>query len=96
FMLQQQPSASHLSFALGNLYAKKRKWPEAQSAYFEAWKNNSDNVDYVYNLAVSLDQLGKQNEALQFYKQSLTLAGNKRTSFSKQEVEKRIQRISIK
>ncbi|MDH5389333.1 MAG: hypothetical protein OEY06_12925 [Gammaproteobacteria bacterium] len=96
FMLQQQPTATHLNFALGNYYATKGKWPEAQAEYFKAWQGNSDNADYIYNLAVSLDQLGKSNQALRFYKESLVYANNKNISFSKSEVEKRIERISDK
>ncbi|MCK5002491.1 MAG: tetratricopeptide repeat protein [Gammaproteobacteria bacterium] len=96
FMLQQQPSATHLNFALGNSYARKSKWPEAQSEYFKAWQGDSKNADYAYNLAVSLDQLGKKKEALQFYKKSLLLASDRNISFSKSEVERRIQQILVK
>lgn len=96
FMLQQQPDATHLNFALGNFYARQSKWPEAQSEYFKAWQGNSKNADYVYNLAVSLDQIGKPEQALRFYKECLTLAINQNTSFSRETVEKRIQRISAK
>lgn len=96
FMLQQQPSATHLNFSLGNYYARKGRWPEAQAEYFKAWQGNSDNADYVFNLAVSLDQLGKTNEALRFYKDSLLHANKKNISFSITEVENRIEQISVK
>ena len=96
FMLQQQPNAAHLSFALGNYYAKGNRWPEAQSAYFKAWQGDSKNADYVYNLAVSLDQLGKTSEALRFYNESLVLARNSNIGFSESDVEKRIRIISDK
>ncbi|MDH3342967.1 MAG: tetratricopeptide repeat protein, partial [Gammaproteobacteria bacterium] len=86
FMLQQQPSATHLNFALGNYYAKKSQWPEAQSEYFKAWQGDSQNADYTYNLAVSLDQIGKPKQALRFYKDSLLFANDKNISFSKDEV----------
>lgn len=96
FMLQQQPSASHLNFALGNYYARKNRWPEAQAEYFKAWQGNSDNADYIYNLAVSLDQLGKTKEALRFYRESLLYAMKQNISFSKADVDKRIEQISVK
>ena len=96
FMLQQQPSATHLNFALGNYYAKKSQWPEAQSEYFKAWQGDSQNADYTYNLAVSLDQIGKPKQALRFYKDSLLFANDKNISFSKDEVEQRIQQIVAK
>ena len=96
FMLQRQPSATHLNFALGNYYAGKGKWPEAQAEYFKAWQGNSNNADYIYNLAVSLDQLGKSNEALRFYKESLSFGSQQNVSFSISVVEKRIEKISAK
>ena len=96
FILQQQPSATHLNFALGNYYAKKSQWPEAQSEYFKAWQGNSENADYAYNLAVSLDQLGKTKQALRFYKESLILSSEKNIGFSKSDVNNRIKIISEK
>ena len=96
FMLQQQPNAVHLNFALGNYYAKENRWPEAQAEYFKAWQGDSKNADYVYNLAVSLDQLGKTSEALRFYNESLALARNSNIGFSESDVEKRIRIISDK
>ena len=96
FMLQQQPTATHLNFALGNYYAKKKMWPEAQSEYFKAWQGNSENADIIYNLAVSLDQLGKPKEALRFYKESLSRSVNRNISFLRADVEKRIKIISLK
>ena len=96
FMLQQQPSATHLNFALGNYYARRLQWPEAQAEYFKAWQGDINNADYAYNLAVGLDQLGKVKQAVQFYKESLLLARGKNIGFSEIEVEKRIRRILLK
>jgi tetratricopeptide (TPR) repeat protein len=96
FMLQQQPSATHLNFALGNLYARKGRWPEAQAEYFKAWQGNSENADYVFNLAVSLDQLGKPKEALRFYKECLMFSSGQNIGFSITDVKKRIEAISAK
>jgi len=96
FMLQQQPTATHLNFALGNYYAGKKQWPEAQSEYFKAWQGDSKNADYVFNLAVSLDRLGKPDEALRFYKESLVFSKDKNIGFSKTEVENRIKQLSAK
>src|SRR5690606_26018301 len=58
-MLREQPDMAFLHFALGNNYAAQSRWPEAQQAFFEAWRLQSDNPDYAYNLAVSLDQIGQ-------------------------------------
>ncbi len=92
--LQKNPSAHHLSFALGNIYAQQREWKEAQQYYFNAWQNNNENADYVFNLAVSMDQLSKQEQAIEFYKECLLKSNNKQVSFSREAVKKRISELS--
>lgn len=92
--LRKNPNAHHLNFALGNIYAQQNNWQAAQQAYFNAWQHNSDNADYVFNLAVSLDQLGKQKQALKFYEDSLLKSKNKQVNFSRQAVRVRISELS--
>ena len=46
--------------------------------------------DYAYNLAVSLDQLGKHKEARAYYENSLKLATGKNISFSQDAVKSRL------
>jgi tetratricopeptide (TPR) repeat protein len=72
-LLAQQPQAAYLHAALGNLYAEQNQWPAAQQAYFEAYQYDANNAEYAFNLAVSLDQLGKTALALQYYKTTLEL-----------------------
>ncbi|MGD2054298.1 MAG: tetratricopeptide repeat protein, partial [Gammaproteobacteria bacterium] len=81
-LIEHRPDDAHLRFALGTLYVQKKNWPEAQQAFFNAWKGDPDNPDYAYNLAVSLDHLGKHKEAKAFYEDSLKLATGKHISFS--------------
>ncbi|MDT8452263.1 MAG: tetratricopeptide repeat protein [Gammaproteobacteria bacterium] len=95
-LLQQQPSAFHLNYALGNYYAGQGRWPEAQAAYFKAWQGDAENANYAYNLAVSLDQLGKRKEALRFYRQCLVLAKKQAISFSGTDVQTRIDSLAAK
>ena len=70
-LLAQQPEAAHLHAMLGNLYASQQQWSAAQQAYFQAHHFAPDNVDYVFNLAVSLDQMGKPALALPYYLETL-------------------------
>lgn len=70
-LLAQQPEAAHLHAMLGNLYASQQQWSSAQQAYFQAHHFAPDNVDYLFNLAVSLDQMGKPALALPYYLQTL-------------------------
>ena len=89
-LIEYRPEDSHLQFALGNVYVQKKSWPEAQQAFFNAWKADSTNPDYAYNLAVSLDQLGKHREAKSYYENSLKLAAGKNISFSSDAVKNRL------
>jgi len=91
FMLKQQPDAAHLYFALGAQYSSQLKWAEAQSAYFSAWSADNKNADYCYNLAVSLDHLGKPEQALNFYKLSLKLKPASNGNFSQANTKQRIE-----
>jgi len=93
-MLQKNPDTPHLNFALGNNYAQQNKWKPAQQYYFNAWQQDNKNADYIFNLAVSMDQLNKEQQALNFYKDSLLKSENKQVSFSREAVQKRIQEIS--
>jgi Flp pilus assembly protein TadD len=89
-LIEYRPDDAHLQFALGNLYVQKKSWPEAQQAFFNAWKTDNTNPDYAYNLAVSLDQLGKHEQARIYYQDSLKLATGKNISFSPDAVKSRL------
>jgi tetratricopeptide (TPR) repeat protein len=93
-MLQKSPDDTHLNFALGNIYAQQNKWKLAQQSYFNAWQHDNENADYVFNLAVSMDQLGKQKQAIDLYRDCLRKAGNKQVSFARETVHKRITELS--
>ena len=92
-LIEYRPDDAHLQFALGNLYIQKKNWPQAQQAFFNAWKGDSQNPDYAYNLAVSLDHLGKHKAAKAFYEDSLKLATGKNVSFSEKAVKSRLAHL---
>jgi tetratricopeptide (TPR) repeat protein len=75
-LIALQPDAAHLHAALGSLYAEHSQWSQAQQAYFEAHRLDTANPEHAFNLAVSLDQLGKSALALQYYRQTLSLLEN--------------------
>lgn len=72
-LIAEQPAA-YLHFALGNLLAGQGRWREAQQAYFEAQRLDSEVADYAFNLAVSLEHLGEAKAAADYYRRALTLA----------------------
>ncbi|HEX9583395.1 MAG TPA: tetratricopeptide repeat protein [Gammaproteobacteria bacterium] len=93
-LLAQNPDQPFLYATLGNLYARQQRWPEAQQAYFDAYRLDQDNADYAFNLAVSLDRLGQGTTALSFYRRALDLAEGAQASFEPQTVLKRISTLA--
>lgn len=86
-LLQRYPELPPLHFALGNFYAGRQRWNEAQTAYFDgllyANRDSSTPVspDYAFNLAVSLEQLQQPAAALNYYRQALELSRSSPAGF---------------
>lgn len=87
------PNAAALHFALGNAYAADRRWSEAQQAYFEAYRLDGSNADTIYNLAVSLDQLGQPRLALEHYEKAAAVAARSGAQFDRAAVSRRIAEL---
>ena len=91
-LLEKQPDDANLHAALGNFYADLSQWSAAQSAYFEAYRLNA-SADNAYNLAISLDQLGKSKLALPYYQRALQLAQSTNSNLDKAALQARITAI---
>lgn len=91
-LLAEQPAA-FLHFALGNLYAARGRWSEAQQAYFDACRLEPDNPDYAFNLAVSLEQISQPGPALTYYRRALALQQKRGAGFERAAVEARIAHL---
>jgi tetratricopeptide (TPR) repeat protein len=96
-LLDKDPDAAYLHFALGNVYVLQSRWPEAQRAFFNAYAADRENPDYVYNLAVALDHLGQHETALSFYRTALGLAeGGAGGAFDPAAVQQRVRSLSAR
>jgi len=93
-LLTRDPSAAYLNFSLGNLYASQARWPEAQAAYFQAYRADASNPDYAFNLAVSLDQLGQAPAARQYYQNALALSDTRAAGFESSDALARVRAIA--
>lgn len=89
-MLDDNPDVAYLHFALGNIYASQSRWPDAQQAFFDAFRLDDTNADYAMNLAVSLDRLGKSRTALDYYRTALKLAADGGANFDPASLQTRI------
>ena len=92
FWLQSDPNNPQLLFALGNHLAALDNWKGAQHAYFEAFRLAPTRADYAFNLAVALDQLSLDTQALNYYRKARELAGPA-TLFSIKQLDRRITRL---
>jgi uncharacterized protein HemY len=93
-MLARQPEAAHLHAALGNLHAAHNQWASAQSAYFNASQYAPISADYAFNLAISLEHLGKPKLALVQYQRALDLLNiTGATSPDRAQLEARIRAL---
>lgn len=93
-LASRSKKADYVYFNLGNLYARQQRWLLAQEAYYQAYSHNHQHATYLYNLAVSLDKLGKPVPALQFYTQALKYAAQQPIRFNKAKVKQRITELS--
>lgn len=89
-LLLRRPDSAQLHFALGNFYSAAADWPKAQSAYFDAHRYDSQNPDYAYNLAVSLEHLGQPATALRYYQLALTLSERREPNFDPAQAAARV------
>jgi tetratricopeptide (TPR) repeat protein len=80
-MLAADPAAHALNFTLGNQLAQQNRWAEAQQEYFKAYTAEPDNPDFAYNMAVSLDHLRQNRQALDYYQRAIGLAEKRGASF---------------
>lgn len=92
-LLAAQPDSPSLNFALGNHYARLGRWNDAQQAYFRAYSGDSDNPDYQFNLAISLEQLRQPRLALQYYQGALATAAHRPAAFDKDLAAGRVREL---
>ncbi|MCX8085383.1 MAG: hypothetical protein N3C63_00640 [Rhodocyclaceae bacterium] len=92
-LLAEQPESPYLNFALGNLYARAARWAEAQQAFFRAHVADPAHPDYLFNLAVSLDQLHQSRLAVEYYQRALAAAASHPASFDAAAVAARLRAL---
>lgn len=93
-ILAADPDANVLYFTLGNQYAQQGRWAEAHQAYAKAHAADTENPDFAFNLAVSLDQLRQPGPALEYYRRALELAAKRAAHFAPEAVRQRVQQLS--
>ncbi|MGK5032457.1 tetratricopeptide repeat protein [Janthinobacterium sp. MDT1-19] len=93
-ILARTPDSAPVLFALGNVYAKQRRWNEAQQQFFRAYGAAPGNPDYAFNLAVGLDRLNQPRLAATYYQRALTLAQTTPAAFDRAVVQTRLRDLA--
>ena len=93
-LLREQPESPYLHFVLGNMYGSQNRWHDAQSSYFEALQKKPADPNYAYNLAVSLEHIGKSKSALTFYQKALANSSAGLITFDQQLVRQRLEALA--
>ncbi|MGK5047821.1 tetratricopeptide repeat protein [Janthinobacterium sp. GB4P2] len=93
-ILARSPDSAPVLFALGNVYAKQRRWNEAQQQFFRAYGAAPGNPDYAFNLAVGLDRLNQPRLAATYYQRALTLAQTTPAAFDRAVVQTRLRELA--
>ncbi|WP_342114840.1 tetratricopeptide repeat protein [Pseudoduganella sp. OTU4001] len=90
-LARRHPESGPVQFALGNLFARQGRWPEAQQSYFRAFSAMPENADYAFNLGVGLDHMNQPRLAQTYYRRALELAQASPPAFNVDAVRKRLQ-----
>ncbi|MCI5106838.1 MAG: tetratricopeptide repeat protein [Pseudomonadales bacterium] len=101
-LLDLHPQVASLAYAMGNFYASRQQWSDAQQYYFRALQlarsqaegPEQMNPDYAYNLAVSLEHLNQARAAIPFYQEALTQAQSQQAGFDLNGARRRVETLS--
>jgi Flp pilus assembly protein TadD len=85
----EYPAAVH--YTLGVIHFEQRRFGEAERAFSRASSLSPTQPDYAYNLALTLDQLGRSREAARQYVVALNLANQTSAIFSRDLARARLK-----
>jgi Tfp pilus assembly protein PilF len=91
--LMRMPDSPALHYTLGNLLSAQSRWTEAQAEYYEAHRLDPGAADVMYNLAVSLDNVGQVRLAANFYARALEARRNQPSQFDAGAASRRLAEI---
>lgn len=91
-LISQQPYHAQHYANLGNFYASQQAWGKAQAAFFEANNHDKQNAQFAFNLAISLEHLGKPSLAATHYQRALRLVNDQKLSVpNAEQIQQRLR-----
>jgi tetratricopeptide (TPR) repeat protein len=88
--LQIDPNNAATFYQLGIFYASEKRWSEAQAAFFKAVSLDVGQPEYLANLAIAYDQLGKTKLALSSYQNALNAAQVRPSTLNQEALQQRL------
>ena len=73
-LLSKQPDEPYLHAVLGQLLTVQARWSAARQAFSAAHRLEPANPVHALNIAISLDRMGRHEEAIEYYRSALKLA----------------------
>ncbi len=93
-LLTEFPESAQLHFAKGIGLTQKQDWQNAQTSFYDAYRLDSGNPDFAFNLAISLDHLNQPSLARVYYERALTLSNTRTSNFDRSAATQRVAEIS--
>jgi tetratricopeptide (TPR) repeat protein len=93
-MLERSERPAALHYALGVVYFEQSRFGEAERAFDRAFAMEPEQADYAFNLAISLDRLGRLREAARQYVVALNLANQTSSVFSREVARSRLRALT--
>ncbi len=92
-----QPAlAAPLYAALGNYYSRTSRWSDSRWAYTRALAGAGGEADYLYNLAVVLDNMGEYRQAIQHYARAISATATSSYSFDDTQAQIRLNALQAR
>ncbi len=92
--LQKEPNNASVLYQLGIFYASEKRWAEAQAAFFRSVTLDSGQPEYLANLAIAYDQLGKVSLAMSTYQRALDAVRLRPTTLNQDALRDRLHYLS--
>lgn len=90
-LLERSEYPAALHYTLGVIYFEQNRFGEAERSFDRAFSMAPEQADYAYNLAISLDRLGRVREAARQYVVALNLANQSSSVFSREIARARLR-----
>lgn len=93
--IEANPNNPWAYFNLGNHHMEEQNWTKALQAFSKANAIAPQTPDILFNIAISLDNLDRVQQAIEAYTMAISAAKNKPANFDAATVQKYVDSISL-